>query len=153
MTIKKHLKDPKIVTMVPADVRRAKAIEENRTRLGDPPEHFDKERSKIWRDLGQLAAQSVQLHSVDSLMFAMLCSTYDCYLRIDDEMREAGFCYSTSSNHMDEMVRQHPLFAMRRDTEKTVLRYAEEFGLTPKSREKLKHLEFSEPDPADEFFS
>ncbi|MGC6498960.1 MAG: phage terminase small subunit P27 family [Henriciella sp.] len=142
----------RVVPETSQDERLEHAVSENRLVLGDPPAHFDEERSATWLYLANIVARSIKLHPADVLLFELFCDTYQSYREIDQELRETGCHYSTSSNHMANMVRKHPLFGMRRDVEKAVLQYGEEFGLTPSSREKLKLPLVEATDSAEDFF-
>lgn len=142
----------KVVADPDKSERRARIIEGNRKKLGSPPEHFDDSHVDVWERLSHIVARSIQLHEGDALFFEMFCNVYHDYLEVAEELRTSGRWYSTQSNHMANMDRQHPLVGILTTTEKSLLRMSEEFGLTPASRAKLKLPISKELEPGAQFF-
>ena len=142
----------RVVAGLTNEERSQKALSNNLERLGDPPDHFDDELSKIWHKLAELTAQSIRLEPSYRILFELFCLCYREYQELDSKLQEEGYCYMSSSTHTDKMARKHPLFAMRIDVEKRLANLIEEFGLSPRSRSEFPVFEAVDEDPAAKYF-
>ncbi len=142
----------RVVTVLTTEERSHKALCDNLERLGDPPDHFDDELSKIWYGLAELTAQSIKLEPAYRILFELFCRSYQEYQELDSQLKKEGYCYVSSSAHTDKMARKHPLFAMRCDVEKRLANLAEEFGLSPHSKSEFPMFKAADENPAAKYF-
>lgn len=90
------------------------------------------------------------IKDVDSGALSMLAENYDLFLLASEQVKREGLMIEGRAG----MVK-HPLLKVATDAQIQALKVMQEFGLTAKSRERIKSLQQgdAEPDALDEFLS
>ena len=86
------------------------------------------------------------LENVDSAALTMLARNYSTFIRASKQLEKDGITYMSDRNN----IQPHPAIKIANDAQSKAMKVMEEFGLTAKSRKKLK-IEKEENSPFEEF--
>lgn len=86
------------------------------------------------------------LENVDSAALTMLARNYSTFIRASKQLEKDGITYMSDRNN----IQPHPAIKIANDAQSKAMKVMEEFGLTAKSRKKLK-IEKDEDSPFETF--
>jgi P27 family predicted phage terminase small subunit len=86
------------------------------------------------------------LENVDSAALTMLARNYSTFIRASKQLEKDGITYMSDRNN----IQPHPAIKIANDAQSKAMKVMEEFGLTAKSRKKLK-IEKEEESPFEAF--
>ena len=86
------------------------------------------------------------LENVDSAALTMLARNYSTVIRASKQLEKDGITYMSDRNN----IQPHPAIKIANDAQSKAMKVMEEFGLTAKSRKKLK-IEKEEESPFEAF--
>lgn len=112
------------------------------------PRWLDREAKKEWGRLAPRLEKLGLLTALDMVMFAMVCSTFSLWRRLDEQIEREG---PVIEGHRG-IKRKHPLVGARTQTAALLLTLSREFGLTPLSRQRLVLPEIDDEDDDPEGF-
>lgn len=102
--------------------------------LPDPPAHLDRSAKALWKKLGETLLKMRMVTEADWLSLAALCADWSLYLECSKTLAEEGFYFTTNTGYKS----LHPLVSVRNQSLDRALRVANQYGLTPTSRLRLK---------------
>lgn len=85
------------------------------------------------------------LQQVDWGALDMLAENYDTFLRCNLQVRQDGLMIEGKSGYLEK----HPLIKVANDAQIQAVKLMLEFGLTPKSRERVKALQVGDDSSND----
>lgn len=86
------------------------------------------------------------LENVDSAALTMLARNYSTFIRASKQLEKDGITYMSDRHN----IQPHPAIKIANDAQSKAMKVMEEFGLTAKSRKKLK-IEKDEDSPFETF--
>lgn len=108
--------------------------------LPDPPEHLDEYAREEWNRLASGLFNMGLLFDVDRAVFAAYCAAYSTWRKAQEILndlakkdRRAALVQQTTNGN----IIQHTLVGTANKAMGDMLRYASEFGLTPRARAML----------------
>ena len=112
------------------------------TEIPEPPEWLSDEARACWdRVTVELKAMGI-LHKADQETLVMYCEAWDAYVEAWRAVQQHGMiAYSESGS-----VYQHPAVGIKNKAAAMVLKMAQEFGLTPSARTRVKVMEKEKED-------
>jgi len=110
------------------------------------PTWLSREARAEWRRLVPELLKLGILARIDRAVLATYCETWADYFAAVKAVRKDGKWYTSNSG----AKHQHPMVQVLAESRATLLRFAQEFGLTPSARARIKVAEPKEAD-ADPF--
>jgi len=92
------------------------------------------------------------LTQIDLTQFAAYCESAETYIEAHQKVRKMGMMIVQKRGKTSVMTR-NPYIKIRRDAKAEMLRYAQEFGLTPSARSRISITEGGKKDDFESFLS
>jgi P27 family predicted phage terminase small subunit len=109
-----------------------------------PPQHLSKLAKDTWRAYAPELVRSGLLRNLDSMSFEQFCETRARWMRA---MKFIGKKKNGETYEKDGVIRLRPEAKIASECAKQLRSYAQEFGLTPAARTKVKHVTGDAPTP------
>jgi P27 family predicted phage terminase small subunit len=162
-------KPPEVEAASQARISRAADSEARRVQADTPttlppaPDNFEMIAAQAWDRFGSVLVESRVLTTLDLSALEELCLVYEEVQELRDDIRDGGRVFVVERREGGEVERQRPQVRMLENAQKRLVALMDHFGLTPKSRERVRmHSvpEKGEPekdkeekgDPAEEYF-
>lgn len=113
------------------------------------------EKGKLgWYSLGQTLINMNVLDQSNLVALGVLCQMWANYLELNADVQKNGHYQTVATKGGDAMERARPAAAMLADTERRLLTYLQQFGLTPATLNKItiQGDGGNEDDPASQYF-
>lgn len=110
---------------------------EPKPKAGAPPmprKRLSPEGQRLWKTLAPKLAELGLITEADGAAFEMLCVHYGVAVQAARQLREDGL----TTTDEDGLIRKHPLLQVLRESSTAFRMYAEQFGLTPAARARLR---------------
>lgn len=123
------------------------------------PDYFEKEAKKEWdRSISKLMDMNV-LAVADYALFEAYCVEYGRYVRLEKEIQREGEVIAVTDyfkgkdgepgSIKSESSAMNPKCRLRKEAHDSMVRLAQQFGLTPVSRSRVSAQKKKENDPLD----
>lgn len=109
-----------------------------------PPQHLSRLAKQTWREYAPELVLSGLLRHLDSMSFEQFCETRARWMRA---MKFIGKKKNGETYEKDGVIRLRPEAKIASDCAKQLRSYANDFGLTPAARTKVKHVTGDAPTP------
>lgn len=106
------------------------------------PKHLSKEARRTWESYAPELVRSGLLRKLDAYSFEQFCEIRARWLRAMRKVRAKGETYEK-----DGVIRLRPEAKIASECAKALRAFAQEFGLTPAARVKVKHVTGDAPTP------
>ena len=97
------------------------------------PSHLTVEAKKEYKRLSQDLFKLGILTKIDMAAFAAYCQAYSRWSTAEKDLKKRGWTYKTQ----DGLIKPSPLIKVANDSMSLMLKFLQEFGMTPSSRTKL----------------
>lgn len=97
------------------------------------PEWLDKEAKKEWNRLGTVLESLGVLTNMDTAAFAGYCQAYARWKEAEEYLTNNGATIETKSGY----IQQVPQVSIAQTNLKIMLKFCEQFGLTPSARSRI----------------
>lgn len=131
----------------PAEIKAAKGNPGHRTLAPTPeavpalahgaPEFLTDEGLAIWQHLQPLMASLRFVRETDRLTLGRYCDQFALWLKMRRQVEEQGATVTTSSAHVQDMLRVNPAFRAMMSLEDKLTAFEDRFGLSPAARQSL----------------
>lgn len=109
------------------------------------PAWLEDEAKKEWRRMGKVLEQLGLLTEMDMAAFAGYCQAYARWKEAEEFITQHGTMVRTPNGYLQQV----PQVSIAQTNLKIMLKFCEQFGLTPSARSRIVGEDAS-PDPADE---
>lgn len=113
------------------------------------PKWLDKRAKAEWKRMSAILKPLGLLTNMDRAAFAGYCQAYGRWQEAEEELSKTGLVFSTPSGYMQ----QSPYVAISQANLKTVIKFCEQFGLTPTARSRIISGGNAEQEEKDEMES
>ena len=109
------------------------------------PGWLEDEAKKEWKRMGKILEQMGLLTEMDMAAFAGYCQAYARWKEAEEFITQHGTMVRTPNGYLQQV----PQVSIAQTNQKIMLKFCEQFGLTPSARSRIVGGDGA-PDPADE---
>jgi P27 family predicted phage terminase small subunit len=114
--------------------------------LSKPPAHLDAEAKREWRRVAPQLYECGLLTVLDVDALAIYCASWSMWVEAEKQLEEQGLTVPGRSGTM----KANPWLAVANQARRQMLAMAQEFGMTPLSRGRIKVEPPQSPDPFED---
>ena len=112
------------------------------------PSYLDSDAKKEWNRISKILKKYKLITQADRTALAIYCQEYSAFIRATVELSKEELVIPTVTGG----IQKNPLAVLRNQSANTLVKYLNEFGLTPASRSKVAMLENEKEDDLNQFF-
>ena len=136
-------------TRQPGSIRwyeEGRQFHQARSEMPDKPDWLSGEASRVWDELvPQLYVDGIPILKIDSASLSVICVTRGWMVELQSDMRHEDMILKGPRGKDYE----NPKYKIWRDLSKIFLAWAQQFGMTPRSRQRLELVTHFENDPLE----
>ena len=101
------------------------------------PEFLTPEGLAVWQRLQPLMSSLRFVRATDELTLGRYCDQFALWLKLRKQVEDQGATVTTSSAHVQDMLRVNPAFRAMMSIEDKLTAFEDRFGLSPAARQSL----------------